>query len=84
MILVATPEKPFAYTSKETLRKGYMLGIYAQEIEELYRQFESLAGTDIPVATAKASWTLIPTDNRIGFLDIPEEVISRPRMCVVQ
>ena len=36
MILVASPDKPFEYTPKGTLRRQNVLRNYAQEIEAIY------------------------------------------------
>ncbi|KAK0464051.1 NRPS-like enzyme, partial [Armillaria novae-zelandiae] len=48
MILVASPDKPFEFTAKESLRRGAILKAYEQEIENIYNAVEA-ASQNVPV-----------------------------------
>ncbi|KAK0492930.1 NRPS-like enzyme [Armillaria luteobubalina] len=48
MILVASPDKPFEFTAKESLRRGAILKAYEQEIEDIYNAVEA-ASQNVPV-----------------------------------
>ncbi|KAK0454193.1 NRPS-like enzyme [Desarmillaria tabescens] len=43
MILIASPEKPFEFTAKQSLRRGAILKAYGQEIEDAYKAVEALS-----------------------------------------
>ncbi|EJC99755.1 acetyl-CoA synthetase-like protein [Fomitiporia mediterranea MF3/22] len=47
MIIVTSPEKPFEYTPKRTLRRQRILDAYAVEIDAVYAAVEESAQTDI-------------------------------------
>ncbi|EIN05387.1 acetyl-CoA synthetase-like protein [Punctularia strigosozonata HHB-11173 SS5] len=55
MIMVASPFKPFQYTSKGTIRRQVTLQEYQEEIEALYASVEESTQADIP---APVEWTL--------------------------
>ena len=61
MILIAHPEKPFAYTAKGTPRRHVIVKTYEDEIESLY-QTSDQALLDIE---APSSWTY---DNVLNFV----------------
>ncbi|PBK81586.1 NRPS-like enzyme [Armillaria gallica] len=48
MILVASPDKPFEFTAKESLRRGAILKSYEQEIEDIYNAVE-VVSPDVPI-----------------------------------
>ncbi|KAJ7930505.1 hypothetical protein B0H13DRAFT_2532734 [Mycena leptocephala] len=48
MILVATPEKPFTYTAKMTVRRQAVIAEYEDEIATLYDVVEETAALNIP------------------------------------
>jgi len=41
LIIVASPDKPFATTDKGTVRKGETLKLYEKEVENAYRTLEN-------------------------------------------
>ncbi|PBK78299.1 acetyl-CoA synthetase-like protein [Armillaria solidipes] len=47
MILVAIPDKPFKYTSKNTARRQVILEDYSEEISDLYKSVEESTQTSI-------------------------------------
>lgn len=49
MIIVASPSKPFEYTSKGTPRRHFMTARYDQEIQALYDTVRESAQIDISV-----------------------------------
>lgn len=49
MILVASPDKPFEFTAKESLRRGAILKAYEQEIEGIYNAVEAVS-PDVPIS----------------------------------
>jgi hypothetical protein len=54
MILIASPDKQFAYTSKGTLRRQITLTKYEQEINRLYEATESgHSTTAVPADTSQ-------------------------------
>ncbi|THV08176.1 acetyl-CoA synthetase-like protein [Dendrothele bispora CBS 962.96] len=55
MILVASPSKPFTYTSKNTTRNAVIIRDYAPEIEALYADIEESTQPSIP---APQQWDL--------------------------
>ncbi|GJJ09060.1 putative secondary metabolism biosyntheticenzyme [Clathrus columnatus] len=60
MILIATANKPFAYTAKQTLKKGVMIEAYADEINDLYDQSQSSVRVEIPIPLGthlEGGWT---------------------------
>jgi hypothetical protein len=54
MILVASPSKPFQYTSKGSIRRQVTLDLYTAEIEAVYASVEESTQTDI---AAPVEWT---------------------------
>ncbi|KAK0200640.1 NRPS-like enzyme [Desarmillaria ectypa] len=48
MILVASPDKPFEFTAKQSLRRGAVLKAYEQEIEDIYKAVDTVS-PDIPL-----------------------------------
>ncbi|KAK0219250.1 NRPS-like enzyme [Armillaria fumosa] len=48
MILVASPDKPFEFTAKESLRRGAILKAYEKEIEDIYNAVEAVS-QNVPV-----------------------------------
>lgn len=51
MILVASPEKPFLYTPKGSIRRQVTLKEYDSEIEALYMSIEESSQGDIAAPT---------------------------------
>lgn len=49
MILISSPSKPFAYTAKNTPRRGIVLKAYDKEIEDLYELVEQSSNVDLQV-----------------------------------
>lgn len=49
MIIVASPSKPFEYTSKGTPRRHFMTARYDQEIQALYDTVRESAQIDSPI-----------------------------------
>ncbi|RPD79489.1 acetyl-CoA synthetase-like protein [Lentinus tigrinus ALCF2SS1-7] len=74
MILVASPEKPFAYNMKGYPRRIAIQTLYSQEIEALYAEVESSAQGDIP---APSVWTL---DTTRGFVRVVVERVLRRQL----
>ena len=58
MILVASPQKPFSITAKNTLRRQIILNDYEDEINALYDTVEE---TTQAVDTAPTSWDIVST-----------------------
>ena len=58
MIMVATPEKPFVYTAKNTARRQAIIQTYEPEIEELYHTVEETAQVELSPPT---SWDIAST-----------------------
>ncbi len=48
MILVASPSKPFEYTSKGAVRRGAMIDLYHEEIEGIYDTVDDISRTTTP------------------------------------
>ncbi|KZT07586.1 acetyl-CoA synthetase-like protein [Laetiporus sulphureus 93-53] len=48
MIMVSKPSKPFAYTAKDTVRRGVVLKEYDQEINDIYDLVEKSAQSNVP------------------------------------
>ncbi len=46
MILVASPSKPFEYTSKGSLRRGAIIDRYHDEIEGIYNAVDDISRTE--------------------------------------
>lgn len=61
MILVASPDKPFEFTAKESLRRGAILKAYEQEIEDIYNAIEAVSpNVPIPpILTLKTAKTVV-------------------------
>ncbi|KAK0184736.1 NRPS-like enzyme [Armillaria mellea] len=61
MILVASPDKPFEFTAKESLRRGAILKTYEQEIEDIYNAVEAVSpNVPIPpILTLKTATTVV-------------------------
>ncbi|KAH8114663.1 acetyl-CoA synthetase-like protein [Phellopilus nigrolimitatus] len=55
MIIVSSPEKPFAYTAKNTARRQAIIQNYELEIDTLYYAVQETTQSDIPLPS---SWTL--------------------------
>ena len=47
MIIVSVPNKPFAYTAKNTARRQFIINDYDAEIDALYTTVEQTAQLDI-------------------------------------
>lgn len=58
MILVSSPSKPFQYTSKQTVRRQYMIKEYSEEIGALYASASEAAQEDIQ---GPSSWSKLDT-----------------------
>jgi len=54
MIIVASPSKPFLYTTKMTTRRQAILKDYDEDINALYDSAEQTSQVDIPLPT---EWT---------------------------
>ncbi|GJE93538.1 acetyl-CoA synthetase-like protein [Phanerochaete sordida] len=57
MILVASPDKPFTYTAKNTARRPAIINEYADEIEALYAAADETSQADLP---PPSSWEPAP------------------------
>lgn len=68
MITVSSPEKPFTYTAKNTLRRQAIINEYEAEINALYDVVEESTQADLK---APSTWTFSST---VSFI---REVISR-------
>ncbi|GJJ11665.1 putative NRPS-like protein biosynthetic cluster [Clathrus columnatus] len=61
MILISSAEKPFAYTAKNTPRRGIVLKAYDKEIDDLYKLVEQSSNVDLPVPLGTypgGGWTM--------------------------
>lgn len=62
MIILATPEKPFTFTGKGSIRKSAVVAAYVDEIEAIYAAAESASSIDVP---APEKWTKESTTDYI-------------------
>ncbi|EIW84433.1 acetyl-CoA synthetase-like protein [Coniophora puteana RWD-64-598 SS2] len=78
MIIVANPLKPFTYTSKNTPRRGAIINLYSDEIEEAYAAVDKTTQSSIP---PPSEWNSTQTLKFVGLVvrsvlgkDVPDNV----------
>jgi len=61
MVVLASRDKPFAYTAKESPRRGIILKDYDEEIDAAYKAVDESTHTDIPIPSGThetGGWSL--------------------------
>ncbi|PCH42383.1 acetyl-CoA synthetase-like protein [Wolfiporia cocos MD-104 SS10] len=62
MIIVSKPLKPFTYTAKGTLRRGAVIDVYEDEINQLYETVEASSQSSIP---PPSRWDIVSTTDYV-------------------